>query len=486
MSKIDSTTRDVVAKLWKECKTLQSAGVSYHNYVTELTFLLFLKMMEETHQESRIPTGYRWAALATREGEEQLTHYRRMLYELRNPNKTTDAIVLAIFTDAQTHIRLPKDLKALTIAIDKLDWFSANKDGLGDVYEGLLEKTTATTKAKAGQYFTPRALIDSIVRVIKPQAGEVVQDPAAGTGGFLIAADRYIKDRTDDPRSLAKAEAHFQRNDAFVGHEWVPDTHRLCLMNLILHEIESAVECADTLSSAGQSLGKADVVLTNPPFNKMSGTVCRIDFSITAAERVGPMPFFEHVVRALKPGGRAAIVLPDNILFADGTGAALRTWVMDLCDLHTILRLPSGIFYAQGVKTNVLFFTRGKTDRGNTKKIWVYDMRANMPGFGKTRPLTNEDFLHFETAYGDDPLGKTVRQDLGEGGRFRCFSRAQIKERDDNLDITWLRDESADAEDQLTEPDEIAAAMIGHLRAALDEIEALSEELEPKTTQGAA
>lgn len=486
MSELKTTTRDIVAKLWKECKTLQSAGVSYHNYVTELTFLLFLKMMEETDQEDRIPNGHCWAELAGREGEEQLTYYRQMLLELGNPKKTTDPIVLAIFTDAQTHIRLPKDLKALTTAIDKLDWFSAKEDGLGDLYEGLLEKTTAATKTKAGQYFTPRPLIDCIVRLIKPQAGEIVQDPAAGTGGFLIAADRYIKDRTDDLYKLPKAQSYFQRHTAFVGHEWVPDTHRLCLMNLLLHEIESPVTCADTLSSEGEKLGKADVVLTNPPFNKMTGTVNRIDFSVTAAERVGPMPFLEHVVRALKPGGRAAIVMPDNILFGDGTGAALRTWLMDLCDLHTILRLPTGIFYAQGVKTNVLFFTRGKTDRGNTKKVWIYDLRANMPAFGKTRPLTVADFAEFEEAFGDDPHGKARRRDQGEEGRFRCFTSEQIKERNDNLDISWLRDESADAEEQLTEPDEIAAAIVGHLRNALDEIEALTEELEPDAAREVA
>jgi type I restriction enzyme M protein len=258
------------------------------------------------------------------------------------------------------------------------------------------------------------------------------------------------------------------------------------LMNLLLHEIESPVLCVDTLSSAGESLGKAEVVLTNPPFNKMTGTVNRIDFSITAAERVGPMPFLEHVVRALKPGGRAAIVMPDNILFGDGVGTALRTWLMELCDLHTILRLPTGIFYAQGVKTNVLFFTRGMTDRDNTKKVWFYDMRANMPAFGKTRPLSIADFQDFKKAYGNDPLGKAKRKDECEEGRIRCFTREQIKERNDNLDISWLRDESIDAEEQLTEPDEIAAAIIGHLRNALDEVEALTEELEPDAAKEVA
>ncbi|RWI18629.1 MAG: SAM-dependent methyltransferase [Mesorhizobium sp.] len=486
MSKAKTTTSDIVAKLWKECKTLQSAGVSYHNYVTELTFLLFLKMLEETNEEKRLPNGYRWSELATREGLEQLDYYRAMLLSLGNAKKTSDPVVLAIFTDAQTHIRLPKDLKALTTAIDKLDWFSAREDGLGDLYEGLLEKTTSATKTKAGQYFTPRPLIDSIVRLIQPQAGEVVQDPAAGTGGFLIAADRYIKDHTDNLYKLKKAQAHFQKHAAFVGHEWVQDTHRLCLMNLILHGIQSPVGCEDTLSAAGGDLGQADVVLTNPPFNKMTGTVNRSDFSVTATERVGPMPFLEHVVRALKPSGRAAIVMPDNILFGNGTGAVLRTWLMELCDLHTILRLPTGIFYAQGVKTNVLFFTRGKTDKANTKAVWFYDMRANMPAFGKTAPMMVSHFADFERCFGTDPLGKGKRKDQGEEGRFRKFTREQIRDRNDSLDVTWLRDDAGDSEDQLTEPEDIAAAIIGHLRSALEEIEVLAEEIEPASATEAA
>ncbi len=191
-------TAEIVAKLWKECKTLQSAGVSYSNYVNELTYLLFLKMLEETGQENRLPNGHCWSKLAKIEGGDQLEYYKSMLLELGNPKKTKDPVTLAIFTDAMTHLRLPKDLKTLTTNIDKLDWFTAREDGLGDLYEGLLEKTTSATKSKAGQYFTPRALIDSIIRLIKPKPGEVIQDPAAGTGGFLIAADQYIKDATDD------------------------------------------------------------------------------------------------------------------------------------------------------------------------------------------------------------------------------------------------------------------------------------------------
>jgi len=359
---------------------------------------------------------------------------------------------------------------------------------LGNLYEGLLEKNAAEKKSGAGQYFTPRPLIDCIVRMMKPQPGEVVQDPAAGTAGFLVAADRYIKDHTDDLYTLAPEQAFFQRHNAFVGAELVTDAHRLCMMNLLLHGIEGGVTNIDTLSPDGDALGKADLILTNPPFGtkKGGGRPTRSDFSVTADTSNKQLAFVEHIVRALKPGGRAAVVVPDNVLFEDNTGRRLRVWLMDLCALHTILRLPTGIFYAQGVKTNVLFFQRGKTDKANTKAVWVYDMRANMPAFGKTRPLTVEDFKEFEVAYGNKPNGEAKRKDQGEDGRWRCFTREQITARNDNLDIAWLRDTEADTEETLTEPEDIAAAIIGHLKAALDEIETLSEELEPDTVDAAA
>ena len=221
-------------------------------------------------------------------------------------------------------------------------------------------------------------------------------------------------------------------------------------------------------------------MLTNPPFGtkKGGGRPTRSDFSVTADTSNKQLAFVEHIVRALKPGGRAAVVVPDNVLFEDNTGRRLRTWLMDLCNLHTILRLPTGIFYAQGVKTNVLFFQRGKTDKGNTKAVWVYDMRANMPAFGKTRPLTVADFAEFEACYRRRSEREGEAQGSGRRGRFRCFTREQIKARNDNLDIAWLRDTEAEAEEQLTEPEDIAAAIIGHLKAALEEIETLSEELE--------
>lgn len=482
-----TTTTDIVAKLWSLCHVLRDDGITYNEYVTELTYLLFLKMLAETGGETRLPQKYRWAGLAKREGTDQLDHYKRLLLELGKPGTSRDVLVQAIFTDAQTRLRKPTNLKALTTSIDHLDWFSAREEGLGQLYEGLLEKNAAEKKSGAGQYFTPRPLIDCMVRLVKPQPGEVVQDPAAGTAGFLVASDRYIKDHTDDLYRLSKVQGHFQRHNAFVGAELVTDTHRLCMMNLLLHGIEGGVAHADSLSPDGEALGKADVVLTNPPFGtkKGGGRPTRTDFSVTADTSNKQLAFVEHIVRALKPGGRAAVVVPDNVLFEDNTGRRLRTWLMELCSLHTILRLPTGIFYAQGVKTNVLFFQRGKTDKVNTKAVWVYDMRANMPAFGKTRPLTVGDFADFEKAYGNGPNGGAKRKDQGEEGRWRRFTREQIAARNDNLDITWLRDTESEAEEQLTEPEDIAAAIIGHLKAALEEIEALSEELEPDSVDEA-
>jgi type I restriction enzyme M protein len=480
MTNGNGTTHDIVAKLWNLCNVLRDDGVSYTEYVTELTFLLFLKMLAETGHEERLPAAYRWEKLARGQGLEQLEYYRQLLLDLGNPKKTKDHVVLAIFTDAQTKLRKPTNLKALTDAIDKLDWFSAREEGLGNLYEGLLEKNAAEKKSGAGQYFTPRPLIDCIVRLVKPQPGEIIQDPAAGTGGFIVAAHGYISRNTDDLYKLPKGvTADFQRNHAYVGIELVPDTHRLCLMNLMLHGIESMVESGDTLAPDGERIGKADIIMTNPPFGtkKGGGRPTRSDFSITAETSNKQLAFVEHIVRALKAGARAAVVVPDNVLFEDNVGLRLREWMMELCSVHTILRLPTGIFYSQGVKTNVLFMTRGNGDRANTKGVWVYDMRANMDAFGKTRLLTVDDFKPFEKCFGNDPHGKAKRKDEGEEGRFRFYSREQIAAKGDNLDIAWLRDTSNDPEDEMTEPDELYAAIVTHLKTALEEMEAFGEEL---------
>lgn len=486
-----SRARETVQKLWNASKSLQGGGVSYYEYVTELTYLLLLKMLAEVKKKSgpneeavalemRLPEDCRWSALKKREGEQRLQFYRNLLVKLGDPEKVDFDLVNQVFTDAKTSLTKPTALTTLITTIDKIDWYAAEEDGLGDLYEGLLEKTTSERKSKAGQYFTPRVLIETIIHLTKPKPGEVIQDPAAGTGGFLIAAHREISRQTDDLMDLSPEAALFQRNEAYRGAELITGTHRLSTMNLLLHGIETPIDCADALSSEfdGEKYKNADLILTNPPFNKFQERVTRDGFSKTKNAAKGPLPFVEHAVRALKDGGRAAIVLPDNFLFEDNMGRELRTWLMDQCELHTILRLPVGIFYAQGVKTNVIFFTKIDEEATNsTKEVWFYDMRAQMPSFGKTRPLTDEDFVPFIKAFGDDPYGKAKRKDEGEEGRFRKFTREEIAARNDNLDISWLREDEEDAEEGLTELDDIATAILGHLQSALVEIEAVTEEL---------
>jgi type I restriction enzyme M protein len=472
-----SVTSNIVQRLWGLCNILRDDGITYQDYVTELTYLLFLKMLAETGKQDLLPEDCRWAGLTSREGDALLTHYRATLLKL---GTTGSPGIRIIFTDAQTALRKPANLRELVGAIDKLDWYSAKEEGLGDLYEGLLEKNAAEKKSGAGQYFTPRALIDCMVRLLQPKPGEVVQDPAAGTGGFLVAADRYIKERSDGLFALPKAQQEFQRRSAFTGLELVPGTHRLLMMNLLLHGIEpDSVKGGDALGPDGEGLGQADLILSNPPFGtkKGGGRPVRSDFTITADTSNKQLAFVEHIVRALKPGGRAGIVLPDNVLFADGAGRDLRHWMMEVADLHTILRLPTGIFYAQGVKTNVIFLRKGSAPRGTTKGVWVWDMRAGQPAYGKTRPLRVEDFAEFEAAYGAEPNGTAKREDQGAEGRWRRFTRAEIAARSENLDISWLRASDEAAEDSLEEPEDILDAIRVHLAKAMAEIEGLAGEL---------
>lgn len=476
-----NSTQNIVAKLWSLCHVLRDDGITYHEYVTELTYLLFLKMAKETEREDRLPEGCRWDDLLNTEGVEQLNVYRELLVKL---GAESDTRVQAIFQNANTSLRHPRNLSKLITDIDQLDWYSAREEGLGDLYEGLLEKNASEKKSGAGQYFTPRPLIECMVNCIQPQPGEVIQDPAAGTGGFLIAADRYIKGETDELFDLSESEGVFQRTQAFVGVELVQDTHRLFLMNAMLHGIDCDFLLGDALSPTGSDLPAADVILTNPPFGtkKGGGRPTRDDFTYVTGNK--QLAFLQHIYRGLKPGGRAAVVLPDNVLFEEGAGSQIRADLMEKCNLHTILRLPTGIFYAQGVKTNVLFFTRGKTDQGNTKTTWVFDLRTNMPAFGKRTPLTHDHFKPFEKAYGKKSDGTSKRKDEGEMGRFRSFSREMIAKRGNNLDISWLKDDDAHSADDLPEPDEIAAEIRSRLQIAIEEMDALTALLEGEEVEG--
>jgi type I restriction enzyme M protein len=485
---MNANANELVQKLWNLCSLLRGDGVTYHQYVAELAFLLFLKMAKETGREETsarggepqplIPRGYRWDDLASKDGVEQLNFYRELLVHLGTHRAKR---VQDIYANASTSLRQPKNLNALVKAIDGLDWYSVERESLGDLYEGLLEKNATEVKSGAGQYFTPRPLVDSIISVVKPQPGETVQDPAAGTGGFLIAADRYVRALTDNYFDLSEKEQNFQRKQAFYGVELVPETRRLALMNMALHDLEGQVILGDTLSPTGKELPKAKVIVTNPPFGtkKGGGRPDRDDFTFPTSNK--QLAFVEHVYRGLEKGGRAAVVVPDNVLFEENVGQQIRADLMDKCDLHTVLRLPTGIFYAQGVKTNVLFFSRGQTDKGNTKAVWFYDMRTNAPAFGKRTPLTREHFREFEKAFGEDAHGKGKRKDLGPEGRFRRFTREEIRARGDNLDVLWLKDEGQSNGEDLPEPEVIAAEIREQLQAALlaiDEVAAKLSEIE--------
>jgi type I restriction enzyme M protein len=467
-------TQDIVQKLWNLCNVLRDDGITYLQYVTELTYLLFLKMTKETGTEDQLPKGYRWDDVAKKDGTELLDFYKLLLVHLGSKGSGR---VQAIFANATTSFRQPRNLRTVVEAIDALDWYSAKSEGLGDLYEGLLEKNAEETKSGAGQYFTPRALIESMVELVKPQPGELVQDPAIGTGGFLINAARYVRAHSDDHFKLTEKQQDFQRRKAFYGMELVADVQRLALMNAMLHDIEGDLMLGDTLGPSGAKLPKADVILTNPPFGTKKGGGAPTRDDITYPTSNKQLVFLQHIYRGLKPGGRAAVVLPDNVLFEEGVGQKVRADLMDKCDLHTILRLPTGIFYAQGVKTNVLFFTRGEKDKANTKAVWFYDMRTNAPSFGKRTPFTRGHFAGFEKAYGADAQGKSKRKDQGEAGQFRKFTREEVAKRGDNLDISWLKDDSVTDHADLAEPDVIAAEIVALLRTAMDEMEALQAEL---------
>ncbi|WP_312256917.1 class I SAM-dependent DNA methyltransferase [Stutzerimonas nitrititolerans] len=486
------THSDIVQKLWNLCDVLRDDGINYSDYVTELVLLLFIKMEYEQAQsgnqfEHKLPAGARWPDLTDKSGLNLLDHYRQMLLDL---GKNSDPLIAAIYADAQTRLKEPRHLEQLIKSLDGIDWFSARQDGLGDLYEGLLEKNASETKSGAGQYFTPRPLIDSIIRCIKPQPGEVIQDPAAGTAGFLIAADAYIKQHTDDLYDLDEKDRSFQRNRAFIGIELVPGTRRLALMNTLLHGMEGdeegVVHLGNALGQSGANLPKVDVILSNPPFGtaKGGGGPTRDDLTYKTSNK--QLAFLQHIYRGLKPGGRAAVVLPDNVLFEAGVGTEVRRDLMDKCNLHTILRLPTGIFYAQGVKTNVLFFRKGtaenpRQEQGCTQRVWVYDLRSNMPSFGKRTPFGAQHLKPFEEAYGDDPNGNSPRAEnvegIGEQSRFRVFTREQIRERGDSLDISWLKDaDSLDAND-LPAPEVLAGEAMAELTEALHELEELMKAL---------
>lgn len=476
--------QEIVSKLWNLCNVLRDDGITYHQYVTELTYILFLKMMKETGNEKSITDSivkrekdkpleidnYSWDTLVKRQGIELKKYYNTILGEF---GENCKGRIREIYSGARSNIDEPKNLEKIIKSIDDLDWYSAKEEGLGNLYEGLLEKNANEKKSGAGQYFTPRVLIDIMVKLIDPKAGELCNDPACGTFGFMIAADKHIKDNTDDLFALEFEEVEFQKKKAFTGCELVHDTHRLALMNAMLHDIDGEIILGDTLSNIGKSMNGFDVVLTNPPFGTKKGGERATRDDLVYGSSNKQLNFLQHIYRSLKKDNkaRAAVVLPDNVLFADGDGTNIRADLMDKCNLHTILRLPTGIFYAQGVKTNVLFLTRGNTEKNNTKDVWIYDMRTNMKNFGKTNPLKETHFDDFIKAYKAEDRTKV------EDERFSVFTREQIKEKNDSLDLGLIRDDSVLDYEDLQDPIESGEEIAAQLEEAMDLIMSVVKDL---------
>jgi type I restriction enzyme M protein len=483
-----SSGNGLVPKLWGYANVLRDDGLSYGDYLEQLTYLLFLKMADEQTRppfggERFVPEGFDWPSLVARDGDELEVHYRHVLEELgRRPG-----MMGVVFRKAQNKIQNPALLRRLIVdLIDKESWLTLGADVKGDAYEGLLERNAADVKTGAGQYFTPRPLIEAIVEVMRPDAGMRICDPACGTGGFLLAAHDFVA------RSglLDPDQRRHLRYEALRGWEIVDATARLCVMNLLLHgigaeDVDSPIVVDDALKADPGE--RFELVLTNPPFGKKSAiayvneegeaereslVVVRDDFWASTSNK--QLNFVQHVKTLLKPGGRAAVVVPDNVLFEGGAGETVRRKLLHECDVHTLLRLPTGIFYAQGVKANVLFFDRKPASETPwTRELWIYDFRTNQHFTLKQNPLRREHLQEFVEAFKPDAPGERV-----ESERFKRFAYDDLLARDKvSLDITWLRDESLEDMENLPPPEVIAQEIVEDLEAALAEFAAIAQSL---------
>lgn len=468
---------DIVNKLWGFCHTLRHDGVDYGDYIEQLTYLLFLKMADEKGIE--VPRGCGWASLKDRSGNDLIDHYADILRKLRE----APGLLRDIFSQSVPRFNNPVNLKRVIAMIDDEDWSSMDIDVKGAAFEGLLERAASEGKKGAGQYFTPRVLIQSIVRVMKPdprgKPDFKISDPACGTGGFLVCAYEWLLEETKG--ALDRKEAKRIKTQTYYGQDLVPRPRRLALMNLFLHGVEPHIYLGDTIYEPDRG-ERFDVVLTNPPFGTKGANQApeRDDFTIETSNK--QLNFVQHVVKSLKPGGRAAMVLPDNCLFEGKAGEVFALLMQD-CNLHTILRLPRGTFtpYSQGVKANVIFFQKGIA----TENTWIFDARSNVEGITKKdRPLTPGHFAEFEKCYGNDPAGGSKRKDLGEQGRFRKFHISDIKDREYKLDITWLKDESLEDSDELPEPQDLASEAITELEAAVGDLREIVELIEKEEGVG--
>lgn len=472
-----SQQTSLVTKVWNYAHVLRDQGISYGDYVEQITYLLFLKMDAERAsigEATSIPAGFDWPSLVSKDGEALEKHYRAILEKLGSES----GLIGTIFRKAQNKLADPAKLKKVVGLIDGETWLGLDVDVKGAIYEGLLERNAAEVKSGAGQYFTPRPVIQAMVDVTRPRMGEGVCDPACGTGGFLLAAYEYMKGQSRDRVQLQKL-----REKTFFGTDIVDEVVRLCAMNLYLHGIGGAaqfspVQQADALAVKPER--ECDIILTNPPFGKKSSyrivgedgavetereTYERDDFRFTTSNK--QFNFLQHIMSTLKVEGRAAVVLPDNVLFEAGAaGEGLRRRLLEAFDFHTLLRLPTGIFYKPGVKANVLFFDKKPASKTTwTKDLWVYDLRTNKHFTLKERPLSRADLDDFVTCYNAENRSKRQESD-----RFKRFSATELLERDKtNLDIFWLKDDNLTDLDNLPAPEVIAAEIVENLEAALEQ-----------------
>ncbi len=464
---------DIVAKLWGFCHTLRHDGIDYGDYIEQITYLLFIKMADERALD--LPEHTDWAYLRKESGTDLTDAYTEALRQLgRQPGMLGD-----IFSGAQSRFSNPVNLKKLISLIDETEWISLDVDVKAAAFEGLLEKAAAEGKKGAGQYFTPRLLIQAIVGCVKPdpRAGREfkIGDPACGTGGFLVAAYEWLMHETGG--ALDRDVAKRIRTQTYFGQELVARPRRLALMNLYLHQVEPHISLGDSIYEAPSS-ERFDLVLTNPPFGTRGANQApdRDDFVVSTSNK--QLNFIQHVLTILKPGGRAAIVVPDNVLFAGQAGEVFQV-LMEDCDVHTVLRCPRGTFspYTEGTKTNVIFFTKGRP----TQRTWIYDARANVPKITKkSRPLAVKHFAEFEVCFGDDPNGQSKRTETDSpDGRWRSFTLDEIKSHHYKLDaFKWIRDEELDDPDDLPEPEELITEAMEALQLALDDLTDIQQMLE--------
>ena len=484
----------IINKIWNFASVLRDDGVSYGDYLEQITYLLFLKMADEYskppyNRKVGTPEGYSWSDLKVLKGAELETHYILTLQALSKQK----GMLGQIFTKSQNKIQDPAKLFKLIDMIDKEKWMILGTDVKGDIYEGLLEKNAEDTKSGAGQYFTPRALIRTMVETLRPKPKKTIADPACGTGGFFLAAYDYLSEQ-----KLDRDERDFLKHETFYGNEIVANTRRLALMNMFLHNIgeidgESMISGADALIASPAKT--VDYVLANPPFGKKSSmtftneageqkkeelTYNREDFWTTTSNK--QLNFIQHIYSMLKADGKAAVVVPDNVLFEGGAGEIIRKKLLEKTDLHTILRLPTGIFYANGVKANVLFFDNKPTRKTPwTKNIWIYDYRTNIHHTKKKNPMRFENLKGFRECYCPDKREDRIEtySEKNLEGRWRKYSYEEIVTRDKtSLDIFWLKDESLTDLENLPEPDVLAQEIVDEIEAALEGFKSIVGSLE--------